>query len=47
MIRRARFKFIYSTQDPCLLFDLQADPDELHNLAMAPEHRALRRGGDG
>ena len=40
MIRRGAYKFIYSTQDPCLLFDLQADPDELHNLAEAPEHRA-------
>jgi choline-sulfatase len=41
MIRRGRFKFIYSPKDPSLLFDLQADPDELHNLAQAPEHRAL------
>ena len=41
MIRRGRFKFIYSPQDPCLLFDLRADPDELQNLAQAPEHRAL------
>ena len=41
MIRRGRYKFIFSTQDPCLLFDLQADPDELHNLAIVPEHRAL------
>jgi len=41
MIRRGRFKFIYSPQDPSLLFDLQADPDELLNLAQAPEHRAL------
>ena len=41
MIRRGRFKFIYAPNDPCLLFDLQADPDELHNLAQASEHRAL------
>ena len=41
MIRRGRYKFIHSPRDPNLLFDLQADPDELHNLALAPEHHAL------
>ena len=41
MIRRGRYKFIHSSQDPALLFDLQADPDELENLAAAPQHQAL------
>ncbi len=41
MIRRGRYKFIHSPRDPNLLFDLQADPGELHNLAAAPEHQAL------
>ena len=41
MIRRGRYKFIHSSQDPALLFDLQTDPDELENLATAPQHRAL------
>ena len=41
MIRRGRYKFIYSSRDPALLFDLQADPDELHNLAGMSEHQGL------
>ena len=41
MIRRGRYKFIYATQDPCLLFDVQADPREQENLALAPQHQAL------
>ncbi len=41
MIRRGRYKFIYSIRDPALLFDLQADPDELRNLVDAPEHQGL------
>ncbi len=41
MIRRGQYKFIHSSQDPCLLFDLAADPDELENLATAPQHQAL------
>ena len=41
MIRRGRYKFIHSSQDPALLFDLQADPDELENLAAAPQHQVL------
>lgn len=41
MIRRGDYKFIHSQQDPCLLFNLQADPQELINLSELPEHRAL------
>lgn len=39
MIRRGRYKFIHAPRDPDLLFDLQADPRELHNLAQAPAHK--------
>ncbi|CDF81407.1 Choline-sulfatase [Pseudomonas knackmussii B13] len=41
MIRRGDFKFVYSEQDPCLLFDLQNDPRELENLAGSASHREL------
>ncbi|MGV8327740.1 choline-sulfatase, partial [Pseudomonas aeruginosa] len=33
MIRRGDYKFIYSEQDPCLLYDLRNDPQERENLA--------------
>jgi choline-sulfatase len=33
MLRRDRFKFIHTSVDADQLFDLQNDPDELHNLA--------------
>ena len=41
MIRRGAHKFIHSSQDPDLLFDLDADRDELDNLATKPQHRSL------
>ncbi len=41
MIRRGPYKFIYSEQDPCLLFDLGNDPQELENLAVSSDHQAL------
>ena len=41
MIRRGPHKFIHSSQDPDLLFDLNADPDELDNLATNPQHQSL------
>ena len=41
MIRRGAWKFVYSEQDPLLLFDLRNDPQERENLAESAEHRAL------
>lgn len=38
MIRRGRYKFVHSAPDPDQLFDLEADPRELNNLAESPEH---------
>ncbi|MBD9680145.1 choline-sulfatase [Pseudomonas sp. PDM18] len=43
MIRRGDFKFIYSEQDPCLLFDVANDPRELQNLMDSPAHANLVR----
>ncbi|MEE9333290.1 MAG: choline-sulfatase [Granulosicoccaceae bacterium] len=41
MIRRGRFKFIESAHDQPLLFDVEADPQELVNLASDPAHATL------
>lgn len=41
MIRRGRYKFIACAGDADLLFDLQADPNELQNLAGSAEHSAV------
>ncbi len=41
MIRRGQYKFISSSHDPDLLFDLQADPTELNNLALNSDYRNL------
>lgn len=38
MVRQGRYKFITSSYDGNLLFDLQSDPHELHNLAGDPAH---------
>ena len=44
MIRRGRHKFIACRSDPDLLFDLEADPNELTNLAGLESHaETLRR----
>ncbi|BBP80385.1 MULTISPECIES: choline-sulfatase [unclassified Pseudomonas] len=41
MIRRGPWKFIYSEQDPLLLFNLESDPRELENLAASASHREV------
>lgn len=41
MIRRGRHKFVYSAPDPDQLFDLEADPDELNNLAGDAAYREV------
>jgi choline-sulfatase len=33
MLRRGRYKYVYTHGHPELLYDLQADPDELVNIA--------------
>ncbi|MEO0619643.1 MAG: choline-sulfatase [Pseudomonadota bacterium] len=44
MIRRGKYKFITSSQDPDMLFDLEADPDELQNLATRSEYADVVAG---
>ena len=41
MIRRGAYKFIYSEDDPCLLYDLHNDPREQQELSQSPGHQAL------
>ena len=41
MIRRGAYKFIYSEDDPCLLYDLHNDPREREELSQSPGHQAL------
>ena len=36
MIREGRYKYVFSPAYPAQLYDLEADPDELENLAAAP-----------
>ncbi len=42
MIRRGRYKYIYSAADPEQLYDLDADPQELCNLAAEHEFKEVR-----
>ncbi|ARS47016.1 choline-sulfatase [Pseudomonas sp. KHPS1] len=41
MIRRGPWKFVYSEQDPLLLFHLQQDPQERENLAGSADHQGV------
>ena len=43
MIRRGKYKYIFSSPDPQQLFDLEADPREMSNLADRPEFKTLRQ----
>jgi choline-sulfatase len=39
MLRSERWKLVYFAEgNPALLFDLQQDPQELHDLAADPDH---------
>lgn len=38
MLRRGRYKCIWSSKDPLMLYDVESDPDELENLAGHPDH---------
>ncbi|NIA70351.1 choline-sulfatase [Pelagibius litoralis] len=38
MIRQGQYKFVYSKEDPALLFDLETDENERYNLATDPNH---------
>lgn len=44
MIRRGPWKFVYSEQDPLLLFNLDSDPQENSNLAESSEHKGILAG---
>ncbi len=44
MLRREDWKFITSTGDPDMLFDVRNDPDERHNLAASADHADIRAG---
>jgi choline-sulfatase len=37
-LRKGRWKLVLCPLDPDMLFDMQADPQELHNLASDPNH---------
>ena len=41
MVRRGRFKYVLVHGYDRRLFDLEADPGELHDLAPLPEHRTV------
>jgi len=49
MVRKGRYKYIYSDgepdqpADPPQLFDVEADPDEIHNLAGRVDMQAIER----
>jgi choline-sulfatase len=43
MLRQGRWKYVYYAEDnPDLLFDIENDPGELHNLASEPAYGSIR-----
>ena len=42
MIRRGQYKYVHCDADPPLMFDLDADPNELTNIADDPGYSAVR-----
>jgi arylsulfatase len=45
MAATSRYRYLYDKQNdlPCELFDLEKDPDELHNLIDDPAHAGIRK----
>lgn len=43
-IREGKWKYNHCEVDPPQLFDLDNDPDEVHNLASSPEHKEVLAG---
>ena len=41
MLRKGRYKYVRCTRQVELLFDMVADPDELHDLSSDPSHRHI------
>jgi arylsulfatase A-like enzyme len=42
MVRTERYKYVYCPEDHDELYDLKADPDELHNLVDDADQQAIR-----
>lgn len=47
MLRRDQFKLVYNPNDVSELYDLDEDPFELHNVALVPQYREVRRELEG
>ena len=44
MLRQGKYKINFVAHDPPQVFDMEADPDELHDLASDPAHQAVTAG---
>ncbi|MCB0064699.1 MAG: sulfatase-like hydrolase/transferase [Caldilineaceae bacterium] len=41
MVRNERYKYVHYTHEPSQLFDLEIDPDEIHDLSASADHQTL------